>query len=58
MLILITRNMANNTMYIIQDPNTFLYPLKDILVISFPSIFSLHSSTNLSINLFLQLKFS
>ena len=45
-------------MYIVQDLRTFLCLFKVTLVISFPSVFSLHSSTNLSINVFLNLQFS
>ena len=47
------KNMTNNTMYTVRDSYTFLYSFKVTLVISFPSIFSLHSSTSLLINLFL-----
>ena len=62
MLILIMRNMANNNMYIIQNFFAFLHLFKVTLVISleskfFSSILSLHSSTNLSINLFYTCRF-
>ena len=57
------KNMINNTMYTVQEIHifpqsfsgiTFKVPLKIIL---FPSVFSRHSSTNVSTNLFMQLQF-
>ena len=61
MLILIKRNVTDN-MSIIQELRTFLHSFKVTLVISLESIFfslifSPHSSTNLSTNLFLHLQF-
>ena len=49
------RNTANNTIYTAPDPLKFLYSFKGTLIISPSSIFSLHFSTNLSINHFLHL---
>ena len=49
MLMLIMKNMTHNTMYTGKN--------RIMTRISFPSIFSLHSSTNLSINLFIDLQF-
>ena len=57
MLILIMKNMTNNTIYTVQDPRKFSQSFKLTLIISFLSVFSLHSSTNLSINLFQHLQF-
>ena len=60
MLILIMKNITNNTMYAVhelrsRDLHTFLHSFKVSLVISiecnfFSSIILIHSSTNLSIN--------
>ena len=57
MLILTLKNMTNKMMYIVQDPHAFPCSFQATLVISFPLIFSLHASTNLSINIFLHLQF-
>ena len=55
----IMRNMANNAMYIVEKLHPFSQSFNGITfkVISFPSIFSLHSSTNLSTSFFLHLQF-
>ena len=68
MHMLVIKNTANNTMYTVQELHTFLQTFNGIAFneitskvllesILFPSIFSLHSSTNLSIILFLRLQF-
>ena len=51
------KNLTNNTMYVVQDPHAFSYLFKVTLAILFSSIFSLHSSTYLQINLFQYLQF-
>ena len=58
MLILIMKNMADNIIYIVQELYTFLCSFKVTLVNLFSLIFSIHSSTSLSISLFLKLQFS
>ena len=60
MLILIMRNMANNTMYIVQEFHVFVFngiAFTVLKIISSPSIFSLHSSTSLLTTLFLHLQY-
>ena len=42
MLMLVIKSMTNNTMYAVQELYTFS---QSFTVISFPSMFSLHSST-------------
>ena len=63
MLILVIKNTANNTIYAMQELLTFLEKFNGIAfhgilaIVSFSLIFSLHSSTNLSIISFLRLQF-
>ena len=62
MLILIMKNITKNTMYIVQELHIFYNDLKLnykclLEVIFFSSIFSIHSSNNLSTNFFLHLQF-
>ena len=52
------KNMANKTIYTAQELHIFPQAFKETLsIILLPSIFSLHSSTSLSISLFLHLQF-
>ena len=54
----IIKNTESNIIYTIQEPDVLLLSLDEIISkvslesISFPSIFSLHSSTNLSVIFF------
>ena len=58
MLILIMKNITNNTMYTVQeDLHSFLQPYCIILAILTLSIYLLHSSTNVSTSFFLHLQF-
>ena len=52
---MIIKNIENNTIYIIQE--LLLHFVELILIKLVSSIFSLHSSINLSISLFLHLQF-
>ena len=51
---IIKKTMTNNTMYIVQELHTFSQSFKVVsYIISFPSISTLNSSTNLLISFFL-----
>ena len=54
----VIKNITNNTLYTMQELHTFLKTFNGIAsIVSFSLLFSPHSSTNLSIILFLQLQF-